>query len=153
MEQLVYSNHLLSRYGCFHEHCAHSWNTSSLFLDHVAHLPPGLNRLLEQFRYWSITYICKVFGTVEMNGRVGTLSSSNPIGQGTPLNPHFVEGNKEKERTVKSGRNPVYGAPEHSCFLELAVEVRVSGKAAIYRAYSGICQMVMSFKPICIQTD
>lgn len=68
--------------------------------------------------------------------------------RGTTPNPHFVEGNKEKERTVKSGRNSVYGAPEHSCLLELAMEVRVTGEAANCWIYSGISQMVKSFKHI-----
>lgn len=104
------------------------------------------NRLLEQFCYWSISSFFSV--AVQINRRVRMRSSSNPIGQGTPPNPHSVEGNKEKERTVKSGRNSVYGAPEHSC---LAMEVGVTGEAAIRLSYSGICQMVKSFKHTYVQ--
>lgn len=69
-------------------------------------------------------------GTNQITEFLGMLSSLSPICYGTPPNPHFVEGNKEKERTVKSGRNSVYGAPEHSCLLELVMEVHVTGKAA-----------------------
>lgn len=60
----------------------------------------------------------------------------------TPSNPHFAEGKKEKERTVKSGRNSVYRAPEHSCLL--AMEVHVTDKAWSCWSYSGICQMAKS---------
>lgn len=84
----------------------------------------------------------KCYRTDQIIGQHGMLSSVNPTADVTPPNPLSVEGNKKKERTVKSDRNSVYGAPERSCLLELLMEVHVTCKATSCWTYSGICQMV-----------
>lgn len=66
-----------------------------------------------------------------------------PYRYGATPNPNFVERNKEKERTIKSGRNSVYGAPEHRCQVELATVDHVRGKSS--DALQRHCQMVKAF--------
>lgn len=112
-------------------------------MDCVAQLTPALNRLLESI-WLLVSLIYLQSGTDQITGHLRMLSSSIPLGYGTVLTHILLKGNKEKERTVKSSRNSVYGAPEHSWLLELAMEVHV--KAASCWTYSGICQMVKSLK-------
>lgn len=97
-----------------------------LFLDCVAHLSPGQSSSQTVWLLVSRSYLQSA--TDQIIGQRGMLSS--------------FEGNKKKERTVKSDRNSVYGAPERSCLLELVMEVCVTCKATSCWAYSGIFQMV-----------
>lgn len=92
-----------------------------------------------------VSYICQVT-LIKSLDTLRMLSAQTLKAKASVLIHILQKGNKEKERTVKSSRNSVYGAPEHSWLLELAMEVHVKGKAAGCWTFSGICQMFKSFK-------
>lgn len=94
--------------------------TSGTHLLPVPNLPPRLNRSLEQFPCSSLRNIYKVAPLESVKE-----SECFPT-QNLYINAHpaslihiLLKEDKEKERTVKSGRNSVYGAQEHSCLLKL----------------------------------
>lgn len=103
---------------CFSDLCPQLENMFSL-LDCLASSPSGLSRSLEQApSHSNISAVAQL----KVLNKSGCFPGLNPADWGPPPNPHIVNGNKEKERTVKSGRNSVYGAPQPSCPLELPMK-------------------------------
>lgn len=100
--------------------CAGSWKICSpywiVWLPHHLDCPGLWNRL--PLAHSNISAVARV----KALNKSGCFPGLDRGGWGTPPNPDIVNRNEEKERTVKSSRNSVYGAPESSCSLELPMK-------------------------------